>query len=169
MFESLLSRLYDTNYFNLKEELSKAHENLSKIFKYSASMPEIKLTNFPKIFRYIIDPLRGIVYKVVVEIGGAFDKLRNRIYLNIDKIKEKSERIPFIYHELTHKFLERFNLPRDVEEGYASWLTKKLTGYAKDAYGNLRERFERVYRKLGDKVFNPSYRNEIINTFYGLN
>jgi len=96
MFESLLSRLYDTSPFDLNKELNEAHENLSKIFKYSPNMPEIKLTKFPKILSYIIDPLRGIVYKVVAEIGGAFDKLKNRIYLNIDKIRERSERIPLI-------------------------------------------------------------------------
>jgi hypothetical protein len=164
MFGSLLKQLYDSN--ELDKEVKDAYYNLSKYFNYSPKIPEIKVVNIPKFFRYIIDPIKGVVYTFLIKIGGIFDGLKNKIYLNKDEIKEKCNRIAIIYHELTHKFLDRFNLPNDVEEGYASWLTKKLTGYAKDAYGKLRERFENVYQKLGNKIFNPNYREEIIYHFY---
>lgn len=170
-FQGLSLTLYEPEK-KLEGEVAKdtmrAYNNLSKTFGYSPGMPKTKLVNIPRtIIGYIIDPVRGAIHSVVSEVGGAYDRFRNRIYLNKEKIRDGVDRISIIYHEVGHKFLDRFRLPRDVEEGYASWLTKKLTGYAKDAYGELRNRFEGVYQKLGNKIYNPNNRDEIINEFYG--
>lgn len=164
MFEGLLNSLFD---HSVLKDADSVHERLSELFGYSQEKPEIKVAKIRKVIYHIIDPAKGIIYTLVAEIGGVFDRLKNRIYLNKDWIKDRCERISLLYHEMTHKFLERFNLPREVEEGYASWLTKKLTGYARDAYGKLRQRFGQVYQRLGDRIFDPKYSNKIVNEFYG--
>jgi len=162
MFENLLHDLYETDTQNIAEE---AHGRLSSIFGYSPGLPKIEIKDLPIKYGLILDYLRGRVYQFAMKIGGMFDPIRNKMTLDRESISNMKDRISIIYHELTHKFLSPFYLPKDVEEGYASWLTQKLTGYAKDAYGNLRENMNKVYQKLGNAVFNPAYRNTVINEF----
>jgi hypothetical protein len=151
---------------NLTEEANKINKDLSRTFGYKEPLPDIQLTRMPKFLFYVVDPVRRMVNKAVLEVRGAYDSLRNVVYLGIDTAKNKTDRIGTLYHEMIHHYLNRFHLPREVQEGYASWLTKRLTGYAKDSYGGVRDTFGRVYQRLGNKIFDPNYREEVIDEFY---
>lgn len=162
MFGNLLRKLYEPNIGNIAEE---AHGKLSRLFGYSPRLPEIEVRDLPAQYGVIVDYLRGRVYQFALKIGGMFDPIRDKITLDRTSINNTRDKISIIHHEIAHKFLRPFYLPKDVEEGYASWLTQKLTGYAGDLYSNLRENMNRVYHKLGNAVFNPTYRDTIVREF----
>ncbi len=162
MFDNLIRKLYEPDIRSIAED---ANNRLSRLFGYSARLPKIEVRDLPVKYGVILDYLRGRIYQFALKIGGMFDPIRDTITLDRTSINNVRDRIGIFFHELGHKYLRRFYLPKDVEEGYASWLTQKLTGYARDAYGNLRENMNRVYQQLGDAVFNPRYRNEIVREF----
>jgi len=128
-------------------------KELSEIFGYTISPSEIGIKD--------LNRNRG-----TGKIGGIIDPEKGSIIYDMGTLLSGGKRaLAAIVHEIIHVYLIPFGLPPDVEEGYASMLTERLTGYADRGYKGLREKMKVVYNKLGNAIFEPYNSQTITKTF----